>query len=168
MNGNALLRPALWGALVIGVLSGLPVVQAGNCCCCAWIVSGGMLAAYLLQSNTPAPITMGDGALVGLLAGLLGAFVNLVVSVPMNIVMGPVQQRMFQRLLESQPDMPDNVRHVFDNMGGSTVGVIGILVGFITMLVLGAIFASLGGLLGAFFFKKKDLPVQPPPVPGAI
>ena len=165
MNGNALLRPALWGALVIGVLSGLPVVSAGNCCCCAWIVSGGMLAAYLLQSNTPAPITLGDGALVGLLAGLLGAFVNLVVSVPMNIVMGPVQQRMFQRLLESQPDMPENVRQAFDNMGGSTVGVIGIFVGFITMLVLGAIFASLGGLIGAFFFKKKDVPVQPPPVP---
>jgi hypothetical protein len=158
MNGNAMLRPALWGALVIGVLSGLPLVSAGNCCCCAWIVSGGMLAAYLLQNGTPSPITMGDGALVGLLAGLMGAFVNTVVSVPMTLMMGPVQQRLFQQLLQSQPDMPDNVRQMLDNVGGSAVSVIGIAVGFVVMLILGAVFASLGGLLGAFFFKKKDVP----------
>ena len=166
MNGNAMLRPALWGALVIGVLSGLPLVSAGNCCCCAWIVTGGALAAYLLQSGTPTPITMGDGALVGLLAGLMGAFVNLVVSVPITIVMGPVQQRFLQRLIESRPDLPENFRQAFDTMGGgSAVSVIGIAVGFVTMLVLGAVFASLGGLLGAFFFKKKDVAVQPPAVP---
>jgi hypothetical protein len=167
MNGNAMLRPALWGALVIGVLSGLPLVSAGNCCCCAWIVSGGMLAAYLLQNGTPSPITMGDGALVGLLAGLMGAFVNTVVSVPMTLMMGPVQQRLFQQLLQSQPDMPDNVRQLLDNVGGSAVSVIGIAVGFVVMLILGAVFASLGGLLGAFFFKKKDVPFQPPAVPVA-
>jgi len=165
MNGNAMLRPAVWGALVIGVLSGLPLVSAGNCCCCAWIVSGGMLAAYLLQNGSPAPITMGDGALVGLLAGLMGAVVNTLVSVPMSLVMGPVQQRVFQRLLESQPDMPDNVRQAFDSFGGGALSAIGVAAGFVMMLVLGAVFASLGGLLGAFFFKKKGVPVQPPPVP---
>jgi hypothetical protein len=165
MNGNAMLKPALWGALVIGVLSGLPLVAAGNCCCCAWIVSGGMLAAYLLQNSTPAPITMGDGALAGLLAGLLGAFVNVVVSVPMHIVMGPVQQELLQRLLQSQPDLPENVRQVFDRMGGSAVSVIGVAIGFVTMLILGAVFASLGGLLGAFFFRKKLVAVEPPPLP---
>jgi hypothetical protein len=165
MNGNAMLKPAIWGALVIGILSGLPLVSAGNCCCCAWIVSGGMLAAYLLQNNTPTPITMGDGALVGLLAGLMSSLVNLVVSVPMNLLMGPVQQRLLQRIIESQPDMPENVRQMVDNMGGGAVGVFSIAVGFLTALILGAIFATLGGLLGAFFFKKKELPAPPPPVP---
>jgi len=168
MNGNAMLRPALWGALVIGVLSGLPLVSVGNCCCCAWIVSGGMLAAYLLQNNTPAPITMGDGALVGLLAGLMSSLVNLVVSVPMNLLMGPVQQRLLRRLIESQPDMPDNLRQAFDNIGGGGVSVLSIAVGFLMSLILGAVFASLGGVLGAFFFKKKAVPVQPPAVPGSV
>jgi hypothetical protein len=158
MNGNAMLRPALWGALVIGVLSGLPLVSVGNCCCCAWIVSGGMLAAYLLQNNSSAPIAMGDGALVGLLAGLMSALVNLVVSVPMNLLMGPVQQRLLRRLIESQPDLPDNLRQAFDNLGGSAVSVLSVAVGFVVMLILGAVFASLGGLLGAFFFKKKAVP----------
>jgi len=31
------------------------------------------------------------------------------------------------------------------------------------MLVLGAVFSSHGGLLGAFFIKKKELPAPPPP-----
>jgi hypothetical protein len=97
----------------------------------------------------------------------MGAVVNTLVSVPMTLLMGPVQQRVFQRVLESQPDMPENLRQAFDSFGGSALSVIGIAVGFIMMLVLGAVFASLGGLLGAFFFKKKDAPFQPPPVPVA-
>lgn len=172
MNGNAMLRPALWGALVIGVLSGLPVVSIGNCCCCAWVVSGGMIAAYLLQTNTPTPITMGDGALVGLLAGLFGAVVNLVVSVPINLVLGPVGERalkgVLQQLAESQPDMPENVRQMFDNLGSTGFSIATVLMGFVMMLVMGAIFASLGGLLGAFFFKKKSAPAPPPPVPAVM
>ena len=162
MNGNAMLKPAVMGALVIGVLSGLPVVGLGNCCCCAWIVSGGLVAAYLFQSNTPEPITLGDGALIGLLAGLLGAVVNLVVSVPMNLLVGPYQQRLLRQIAESQPDIPDNVRQIVDNVGGTGVTILGALMAFVMMLVLGAIFASLGGLLGAFFFKKKPAPASPP------
>jgi hypothetical protein len=165
MNGNVMLKPALMGGLLIGVLSGLPVVSLGNCCCCAWIVSGGLAAAYLLQSNTSEPITMGDGALVGLLAGIFGAFVNLVVSVPMNLLMGPFQQRLVRQFAESRPDIPDNVRQILDNVGAGGLTIVGALMAFVMMLALGAVFASVGGLLGAFFFKKKVAPVPPPAFP---
>lgn len=162
MDGNAMLKPALMGALVMGVLSALPGVSLGNCCCCAWLVTGGLVAAYLLQSGTPQPITMGDGALVGLLAGLFGAVVNLIVSVPMHMLTGPFQQRIFQRLAESQPDLPENVRQMVDNMGIGALSVAGTIMVFFMMLVLGAVFSSVGGLLGAFFFKKKVAPEPPP------
>jgi len=163
MGANVMLKPALMGGLVMGVLSALPGVSLGNCCCCAWLVTGGLLAAYMLQSGTPEPITMGDGALVGLLAGLFGAFVNMVVSVPMNILTGPFQRQIFERLAETQPDLPDNVRQMVDSMGVGAVSVVGTIMAFFMMLILGAIFSSLGGLLGAFFFKKKAAPVLPPP-----
>jgi hypothetical protein len=165
MNGNAMLKPALLGGLVMGVLSALPGVSLGNCCCCAWLVTGGLVAAYVLQANTFQPITMGDGALVGLLAGLFGAVVNMIVSVPMNILTGPFQRQLVQRFADSQPDLPDNVRQMVDSMGVGAVSVIGTVMAFFMMLVLGAVFSSLGGLLGAFFFKKKDVPVPPPPPP---
>jgi hypothetical protein len=165
MNGNAMLKPALLGALVMGVLSALPGVSLGNCCCCAWLVTGGLVAAYVLQSGAAQPISMGDGALVGLLAGLFGAVVNLIISVPVNLLTGPFQQRLIQRFADSQPDLPDNLRQMVDNMGVGGVSIVGTIMAFFMMLVLGAVFSSLGGLLGAFFFKKKAAPVPPPPPP---
>ena len=47
------LQPAFYGGLLIGVLSALPIVSAGNCCCCLWVVAGGMLAVYLRQRGSP-------------------------------------------------------------------------------------------------------------------
>ena len=65
------LVPALLGGLFIGVLSSLPLVSAVNTCCCLWVVTGGMLAAWLMQQNTVRPITIGEGALVGLLVSYI-------------------------------------------------------------------------------------------------
>ena len=76
----------LVGALVMGVLSALPIIAVGNVCCCLWVISGGVVAAYVLQQGQPQPITPADGAFVGFLAGLLGAFVYLVISVPIDVV----------------------------------------------------------------------------------
>ena len=47
-------------------------------------MSGGAVAAYVLQQNQEAPITPGDGALAGLLAGIVGAFIYLVLSIPIT------------------------------------------------------------------------------------
>jgi hypothetical protein len=162
MQGKAMLMPAVWGGVTIGVLSALPVVSIGNLCCCLWIVTGGAVAAYLLQNNTEQPIELGDGALVGLLAGLFGAVAHAILSLPLSILLGPIQQRLFRQIVESAADIPDNVRQVFDRMGTAGFTLIGALIGFVMMLVLGVIFASLGGLFGAVFFKKKPLvPAEP-------
>ena len=155
-----MLMPAVWGGLVIGILSALPVVGAFNLCCCMWVITGGLLASYILQSDTPEPITAGDGAIVGLLAGLLGAVVYAVVSLPLNLLLGPAQQRALTRLLESIRDVPPELRDAFSNMGGAAVTVIGVLMGFVMMVFVGAVFATVGGVLGAVFFKAK-VP-QPP------
>ena len=74
----------------MGVLSALPLVAAGNLCCCLWVVSGGAIAAYLLQQNQSTPITPGDGALAGLFAGLVGAAIYLVLSIPISFLMAPM------------------------------------------------------------------------------
>lgn len=162
MKSNAMLMPAVWGGVFLGVLSALPFVSVGNLCCCLWVILGGVLAAYVLQSNSAEPITLGDGALVGLLSGIVGAVVYAVVGLPFSLLFGPVQQRVVQRVLESNQDVPDNIRQMLQGMGGSTMTVISVLMGFIMMLVLGSLFASLGGLLGAVFFKKKGVSPSSP------
>src|SRR6476659_10467072 len=122
-------QAALVGGVAIGVLSALPVINLANCCC-AWILFGGALAAYLMQQNHPAPINVGDGAIVGLIAGLIGAFVWLLLSVPIGIAMAPMQQRMTQRVLENTSDLPPELRTFLESVSGSPTIGFGLLIGF--------------------------------------
>jgi hypothetical protein len=148
----------------MGVLSALPLVYLGNLCCCMWVVSGGVVAAYVLQQSQAEPITPGDGALVGLLAGLVGACVHLVLAIPIDILMAPMERAMAQRFLDIAGGMSPEMRDMVDRMSGRNVEFsIGIVlvrrvVGFMFMLFLGGIFSTLGGLLGAAIFKKQAPP----------
>jgi hypothetical protein len=160
MSGR--LQPALCGGLFIGVLSALPLVSAGNCCCCLWVVAGGVLATYLRQQNSPFEVTAAEGALVGLLAGVIGGLIGSVLSIPIEMMMGPMQRQIIERILSSNPDLPAEMRDMVDNVA---LGPAAIAFRFISMIVLGAIFGMLGGLLGVAIFKKN---APPPPPPGTI
>ena len=157
----AKLQPALLGGVVIGVLSALPVINLANCCC-AWILFGGAVAAYLMQQNHPEPITIGDGAIVGLLAGLVGAFVWLIASVPIGLAMAPLQSQMAGEMMRTSRDLPPELREMLERFsGGPTIGI-GLLIGFFVMLVVSTLFGMLGGLFGALMFRKNPPPVVPP------
>ncbi|HEX8031033.1 MAG TPA: DUF5518 domain-containing protein [Vicinamibacterales bacterium] len=157
-------QPALLGGVVIGVLSALPVISVANVCCCAWIVFGGALAAYLMQANHPEPVQIGDGAVVGLLAGLAGAFVWLIVFVPLSAMMAPFESRMAQRAMENAEALPPEIRALLEGFsGGPSIGI-GLLFMFFVMLVVGTTFGMFGGLFGALLFRKST-PVVPPPIP---
>lgn len=158
------LQPALLGGLFIGVLSALPLVNIANCCC-LWVIGGGVLAAYLMQQNAPYAMTAADGALVGLFAGLLGGVIGTLVSIPIDLMMGPVQQRLVERLILSNPDVPEETRAMVESMAAR--GVSGIMIAFrlVFGVVVGAIFGMLGGLLGVAMFKKN---LPPPPPPGGM
>jgi hypothetical protein len=155
----SLTQPALVGGLVIGVLSALPIIQAGNACCCLWIVAGGVVAAYVLQQNQAAMITPGDGALAGLLAGVVGAFVDLILSIPLTFLIAPMQRALLARLVENGGMPPEFREFVTSRIGAG----IGIVVNFVLMLVVGVAFATIGGVLGAVIFRKQVPPPPPPP-----
>jgi hypothetical protein len=163
------LFPAIFGGLFIGLMSSLPLVSLGNCICCLWIVSGGFLAAYLVQQNHPSPITTADGALVGFLAGLLGAVFCTIIAIPIEAMMGPLQAQLMSRVLSSRNDIPPGVREMFENLqtGGASF-VISAIIRFCTMLVLGAIFSTIGGILGAIFTSRPAPPATLPPTPPDI
>ena len=150
-------QPALLGGLVTGVFSALPVISAGNICCCLWVICGGLLAAYLLQQNRPDAITAGDGAIVGLLAGIVGAVVSFVLSIPIGLLVGPVEQQMLEQLREiAGSSMPDG-RGIGLGSGGApgTMGVILLsIVGFFFSLIVGAMVSTVAGVVGAALFGR--------------
>ncbi len=148
----------LVGALVMGVLSALPVVSVGNVCCCLWVISAGVAAAYVLQQGQPDPITPADGAFVGFLSGLAGAVVYLVISLPLNIVIGPMEREMVRRWIENMGGA-DEFRNYAERADLISAPVRAFL-GFVMMLFIGAIFSTIGGLLGALMFKKAPTPAS--------
>ena len=155
-------QPALFGGLLIGVLSGLPVIGSGNVCCCLWVVSGGVLASYLLQQRTPEPITTSDAMLTGVMAGLIGGVIWVLLSAALMSITGPMLEGQIRRVLEQNPDIPPETLAFVQKLftGGGMI-----LVQAIILLPLCAIFSLLGALLGTAFFKKKVTvpPAAPPP-----
>lgn len=154
------LQPALLGGLLIGVLSALPLVSAGNCCCCLWVLAGGMLAVYLRQQNAPAAVTSAEGAYVGLLAGIFGGIIGVLLAIPVDLIMGPFQHRLLERILSSNPDIPVETRDMLERLARPAALAFKLLVSVVT----GAIFGMLGGLLGVAVFRRN----LPPPEPGRV
>ena len=111
------LQPALVGGLFIGVLSALPIVNTANCCCCLWVICGGVLAAYLRQQNSPYGITSAEGAFIGFLAGLTGGVLGALLSIPIDLMMGPFQQRLLEWVMSMNPDMPSEFRDFSQRAG---------------------------------------------------
>ncbi|MBD93500.1 MAG: hypothetical protein CL482_04490 [Acidobacteria bacterium] len=163
----ALLQPVLFGGLFMGVLSALPIISIGNCCC-LWIMGGGVVTSYLTQHAKTDPIQLGEGAFGGLLAGVLGAVVYAIVSVPVSLVTAPIQRGLLEGWMNSAADVPPEARETLEWFSENS-GVLGVLFGFILMLVVGMVFTTLGGLLGALIFRSSPpvAPPAPPPPPAS-
>ena len=163
-------QAVLLGGAFIGILSALPIVNIANCCC-LWIMGGGALAAYLEQQRTRRTVLPGRGAMLGLLAGIVGAVVWIFAFAIVDSVVGPIEQRMVQAMLERSVDMPPDVRTLMEQVAQRGSSVLRYVAGFAFQLVAGMVFSTLGGLLGAVFFRRDvppalgGDPLVPPPIP---
>lgn len=150
MSGR--LQPAILGGLFIGILSTLPIINIGNMCCCLWVVSGGALSVWLLQQDSPEPLTAADGALMGLLAGIVGAFVGAALQIPIEIWFGPIQREWIERFMQGQEIPPQFMEMLNRRMTAATV-----VFDLISRLVAYVVFGVLGGVLGVAIFRRKTV-----------
>jgi hypothetical protein len=159
---SARLQPALLGGVFIGVMSALPIINAGNCCCCLWVLAGGALAVYLRQQNSPVTLTAAEGALMGLLAGLIGGIIGVILSIPIQMAIGPWQQEWMTRIMAGNEDMPPEAREMMERLvAGNAMRVAGAIMNIVTSIIFG----MLGGLLGVAIFKKSAPPQPPTMIP---
>lgn len=153
--------PALYGGLIMGVVSAIPIVNLVNCFCCAGVLLGGFLAVFFYKNNftpdTP-PYTAGDCLTVGALAGLFGAFTSVILSAITVMIFGDVMREFIQRFLEEGGfDIPDDVMdEIRRTIEETPTGMESILINLFFSLVIYPIFGLLGGLIGYGVWKPKQ------------
>ncbi len=162
--------PALYGGIIMGLLSAIPFVNLINCFCCAGVILGGVAAVYFYRSSfTPdmPPFTSGDCLLVGLLAGFIGAFVGTALSLLVSAILGDLMREFAQNvLLHSNLPLPDDIRAKLEEafQEKSKPGAM-IIVTYVFALIIDMIFGLIGGLIGYGIFKPKVDAMPPMPKP---
>lgn len=159
-----MLVAALLGGVFVGVLSALPFVNAANCCC-LWIFTGGLLAAYVLQQNEAQPLGPARGALVGLGAGASGAVVWLVCAVLLYPIVAPFERQVFESLTSNASDLPSEVRDLLSTLSQPGSAPVRFAMEFAGQFLSGAIFSTLGGLVGSAVFRPPVPDTPDPPGP---
>jgi hypothetical protein len=154
------LRPALLAGAVAGLLSGLPIIGAGNCLCCLWIVGGAAVAAKLLAAQTPGLLTAGDGAIVGALTGIVAAVVDTLVKLPLQRYNLELARRILDRFSELGTDIPSSVEGWFDLSSGA-ISPAWLLFGLFVSAAVYAVMGALGGTIGVSLFGRKTSPPAP-------
>lgn len=152
---NDKLKPILLSGLAIGLLSTLPLLSLVNVVCCAWAVGGGILAVRLYWRDVPTQsLSMGTGIMLGGLAGLVGGLIYALVSVVLLLFTDAAQQS--QELLRQFGMQQD-------------IGKAALIVGLVISVLVMALMAGVGGVLGVKLFEKgnatqhNSLPPVPPP-----
>lgn len=170
-NKPSMLKSCAIGGLAAGFLSSVPIVGCLNIACCSLLIGGGFLAAFMYSREVAAVggrFTVGNGALVGLVTAVFYAIFGAITSFIVSKVMGTSFAENFEQAreqMESQGNMPpealetlDNISAFMNDSGGAVLGIMAL--GF--SLVLGAVFCTIGGLIGGAVFKKEPpAPIAP-------
>ena len=169
MNEARMLKPAVIGGVILGVLSALPFISMFNCICCAWVIIGGVVAAHLYVKDSPVHVTLGRGITLGLLTGVIGTGVYALVSLPLRLIMNRAGMNVMEQIKQAMdrvPNLPPETRQIFENMAaGGNMGTILFIFGLFFMLIVYCIFAMIGGAIGVALFEKRAAGSPPPVAP---
>jgi hypothetical protein len=180
MNEAGMLKPALIGGILLGVLSSLPYLNF-PCCCCVWIIGGGVLAAYIYVRESAIPVTLGRGVALGLFSGIIGTIISALFLTPRYLINKTGMIDQIRHNIDQMPNLPAETRQMVSTMLAreGMVGMI-IVVSFLFMIAAYCILALMGGAIGVALFEKRtrdsgspqtpvdieppaDIPPPPPP-----
>ena len=148
------------GGSAAGLAAGIPYLSFLNLLCCGLVAGGAMLAVYLaFRSERPPESPYGSGAAIGALAGVVTAVVATVFSIPTTLIFGNVAAEVLQGLLRvngpSQVEGPIRQAIIGVASSGGSLTVLALIFGLTRRLVAYGIFGTLGGVLGAAFFREN-------------
>lgn len=166
------LMPSLYGGLIMGAISGLPVLGILNCFCCAGVLLGGFLSVLFYKNeltSTMSPLTNSDAMQLGVFAGLWGALFGTIFHVLTLATVGDVSSGMILNMLRNLNLPPDALEQMEEKMAeGGILSAALVVRHALVSVVIDVLFGLLGGLIGFSMFKPKqtmmNVPPPPPPV----
>ncbi len=155
----SMLLPAVIAGGALGFVSGLPI---SNCACCLWAAGAGLLAAFLYSKKCTADgaeFNTGKGGVLGLLTGAVFGVVGSVVNSIFSLLTGGLDIESMREAIDANPmitdpEAADQALQVFESVGPMFF----ILIFALIWIVLGVLFAALGGLIGGTAFKVAAVP----------
>jgi hypothetical protein len=161
--------PALYGGIIMALVSSIPFLNLVNCLCCAGILLGGFLAVFFYKNNSAPgapPLNAGDCMVVGLMAGIVGAIAGTVLDSMFTAMFGNVMKDVIVKLLHDfNATLTDEQWRSIEESTRSKTGMFGFITDLFKNVILYAIFGLLGGLIGYSIYKPKQLVMMPPPPP---
>jgi hypothetical protein len=151
--------PALYGGIIMGVLSAVPILNFVNCLCCAGTMLGGFMAVYFYKKQLTAEMdamTNSDGLGLGAFAGLFGAIASTILGGLIFLIVGDIASEMVLRILNSSGVLnnmpPESRAQMEQQMAQRGFSIVSVVANFIIC----PLFGLLGGLIGYAVFRKKD------------
>jgi hypothetical protein len=172
-----LLRPTLTAGIAFGAVASVPFLSLLNCFCCALVVGCGFFASWLYAGECRRHLVgfrAGTGAMVGLIAGAFYAMTESVLETLIRLTIGDPTARVALSALQSLPNLPaenrDMLEQALRQASEASPTVASFVLGFFMMVLIAAVFSTIGGLIGASVFRvSPPMPMQPPsddtPVP---
>lgn len=162
------LIPALYGGVIMALISAIPFLSLLNCLCCAGVMLGGFFAVFFYKNNftpeTP-PFTSGDCMGVGALAGVFGAIIGTILSIASLALFGNIMGEFLMNMFRNMEiDIPAEALEAWEESMSAGVTFFTMILQLVTSLVLDTIFGLLGGLIAFSVYKPKKA-MMPPPMP---
>lgn len=141
------------------MLSTLPLISAGNCLCCMWVLGGGSIATFMLARQQPArKLTFGDGAFAGVLSGLFGAVVATLMSIPLKLLSARFlgsEQSSIEDIFQKMPELQGPIREALMRVLSPEISAFTLMATFVSNLLVYSLFAMIGGILTVSALNKN-------------
>jgi len=143
------MKPALFGGVVGGIVSVIPVIgQLLVCCFCLPTLGGSALAVWMYLKDRPNErLTTSDAALCGSLAGVVAGVLGAILGYFVNLAFGALSATVLQDLYGTMPDFASQV----------AVGGFGLLISIPLSAIVDGAMGALGGFLAMQLFFKDRL-----------
>lgn len=161
-QGPPMLKPTLMAGLSAGILTSVPLLGGFLLlACCSPVIGAGFLAAFWYNKacrEAGVEFTPGLGKTVGLISG---AFWAVTVTV-FAVLSWPGIDRAAEDVEKTWDALGQTTPELLDALDGlvvfyqETSGFMLVLLVFFVYLLIGAVFATLGGMIGAVLFRNRQ------------